>query len=63
MKDKNMIEFKFDAAIPCVIYFMLYDDYKSVTKILSSTSIEYFIKSYDPENRSPRHARYIPFWA
>lgn len=39
------------------------DDYKTVTKIISATIRELLIKPYDPENRSPRYARYIPFWA
>ena len=38
------------------------EDYKTVTKIISATLKEDLIKPYDPENRSPRYARYIPFW-
>ena len=38
------------------------DDYKVVTKILSSSCNEGLIKPYDPEIRSQRHARYVPFW-
>lgn len=39
------------------------EDYKTVTKIISAALKEGMIKPYDPENRSPRYARYIPFWA
>lgn len=39
------------------------DDYKTVTKIISATMKDGLIKPYDPENRSPRYARYVPFWA
>jgi ATP-dependent DNA helicase RecG len=39
------------------------EDYKTVTKIISATVKEKLIKPYDPENRSPRYARYVPFWA
>ena len=38
------------------------EDYKTVTKIISATLKEGLIKPYDPENRSPRYARYVPFW-
>ncbi len=39
------------------------EDYKTVTKIISAAHKEGMIKPYDPENRSPRYARYVPFWA
>ena len=38
------------------------EDYKIVSKIISDTIQEKLIKPYDPENRSRRHARYIPYW-
>lgn len=37
------------------------DDYKIVTKIIASAVREGLIKSYDPDNRSPRYSRYLPF--
>ncbi len=39
------------------------EDYKIVTKITATAVKENIIKAYDPENKSPRYARYIPFWA
>ncbi|MGI4791774.1 MAG: ATP-binding protein [Janthinobacterium lividum] len=39
------------------------EDYKIVSKIINDTTKEGMIKPYDSENRSRRHARYIPFWA
>ena len=39
------------------------EDYKIVSKIISDTIQEGLIKPYDPENRSRRHARYVPYWA
>jgi len=39
------------------------DDYKTVTKIIAATVREKLIKPYDPENRSPRYARYVPIFA
>ena len=39
------------------------EDYKTVTKIISAALKEKMIRPYDPENRSPRYARYVPFWA
>lgn len=39
------------------------EDYKIVSKIINDTTKEGMIKPYDPENRSRRHARYVPYWA
>jgi ATP-dependent DNA helicase RecG len=36
---------------------------KIVSKIIADTIKEGLIKPYDPENRSPRYARYVPWWA
>lgn len=36
---------------------------KTVSKIISDTIKEGLIKPYDPDNKSPRYARYIPWWA
>lgn len=38
------------------------EDYKIVSKIINDTTKEGMIKPYDPENRSRRHARYVPYW-
>ena len=38
------------------------EDYKIVSKIINDATKEGLIKPYDPENRSRRHARYIPYW-
>ena len=39
------------------------DEYQVASKIISSAAKENLVKSYDPENRSPRYARYVPSWA
>jgi len=39
------------------------EDYKIVSKIINDTAKEGMIKPFDPENRSRRHARYVPYWA
>ncbi len=36
---------------------------KTVSKIISDAIKEGLIKPYDPDNKSPRYARYIPWWA
>ena len=38
------------------------DNYKVVTKIIAATLKEKLIKPYDPDNKSPRYARYVPIW-
>lgn len=38
------------------------EDYKIVSKIIADAIQEGLIKPYDPENRSRRHARYVPYW-
>jgi len=43
--------------------FSLSDDkYNQVSRIISDAKQAELIKPYDPENRSPRYARYVPFW-
>lgn len=39
------------------------DETKTASKIIADTIKEGLIKPYDPENRSPRYARYVPWWA
>ena len=43
----------------------LIDDknYSMASRIISDTISEGLIKPYDPENKSRKHAKYIPFWA
>ncbi len=38
-------------------------NYSMASRIIADTINEGLIKVYDPENRSRKHARYIPFWA
>jgi ATP-dependent DNA helicase RecG len=38
-------------------------NYPMVSRIISDTIAEGLIKDYDPENRSRKYAKYIPFWA
>jgi ATP-dependent DNA helicase RecG len=33
------------------------------SRIIAETLETGLIKPYDPENRSRKHARYVPFWA
>jgi len=33
------------------------------SRVISDTLEQKLIKPYDPENKAPRHARYVPFWA
>lgn len=38
-------------------------DYPIVSLVIANTLKEKLVKPADPENRSKRHARYVPFWA
>lgn len=39
------------------------DKYTQASKVISDARHANYIKPYDPDNKSPRHARYVPFWA
>ncbi|NET62499.1 MAG: transcriptional regulator [Symploca sp. SIO2E6] len=38
-------------------------NYSMASRIITDTINEQLIKPYDPENRSKKHAKYVPFWA
>ncbi len=38
-------------------------NYSMASRIIADTISENLIKPYDPENKSKKHAKYIPFWA
>lgn len=38
-------------------------NYSTVSRIISDTISAELIKDYDPENRSKKYAKYVPFWA
>ena len=38
-------------------------NYPMVSQVIADAKEEILIKDYDPENRAPRYAKYIPFWA
>ncbi|MBP0013121.1 MAG: putative DNA binding domain-containing protein [Roseofilum sp. SBFL] len=38
-------------------------NYSTASRIIADTINEGFIKPYDPENKSKKHAKYIPYWA
>ncbi|WP_066425690.1 RNA-binding domain-containing protein [Anabaena sp. 4-3] len=38
-------------------------NYSMASRIIADTMNENLIKLYDPENRSKKHAKYVPFWA
>ena len=38
-------------------------NYAMASRIISDTISEGLVKPYDPENKSKKHAKYIPFWA
>jgi ATP-dependent DNA helicase RecG len=42
---------------------VLEKNYSTVSRIIAETIEEGLIKPYDPENKSRKHASYIPFWA
>ncbi len=39
------------------------DKYNQASKVISDARQADYIKPYDPDNKSPRYARYVPFWA
>jgi len=38
-------------------------NYSVASRIISDTQKENMIKGYDPDNKSNRLSKYIPFWA
>ena len=38
-------------------------NYSMASRIIADTINENLIKPYDPENKSKKHAKYVPFWA
>jgi predicted HTH transcriptional regulator len=38
-------------------------NYSMASRIIADTISENLIKAYDPDNKSRKHAKYIPFWA
>lgn len=38
-------------------------NYSMASRIIADTIAEKLIKRYDPENKSKKHAKYVPFWA
>lgn len=38
-------------------------NYSMASRIIADTISENLIKPYDPENKSKKHAKYVPFWA
>ncbi|NEP11707.1 MAG: hypothetical protein F6K14_16135 [Symploca sp. SIO2C1] len=38
-------------------------NYSMASRIITDTINEQLIKPYDPENKSKKHAKYVPFWA
>jgi len=38
-------------------------NYATVSRIIADTMATGLIKDYDPENKSKRFAKYLPFWA
>ena len=34
-----------------------------ISRMMKDAKAEQLIKDYDEDNKSPKHARYIPFWA
>jgi predicted HTH transcriptional regulator len=38
-------------------------NYAIASRIIAETLEAGFIKPYDPENRSKKHAKYVPYWA
>ena len=39
------------------------EKYPVVSKVISDSIKDKLVKPYDPANKSPKHAKYIPFWA
>lgn len=39
------------------------ENYSIASRIIAETLDNGLIKPHDPENRSRKHARYVPFWA
>jgi len=44
-------------------FSILDEKYPVVSKVISDSIKEKLIKPYDPTNKSPKHAKYVPFWA
>jgi predicted HTH transcriptional regulator len=38
-------------------------NYSVASRIIADTIKEGLVKQYDPENKSKKHAKYVPFWA
>jgi ATP-dependent DNA helicase RecG len=38
-------------------------DYPKASRIIRESIEAELVKPYDPENRSRKHAKYLPFWA
>lgn len=38
-------------------------NYSMASRIIADTIAENLIKPYDPENKSKKHAKYVPFWS
>lgn len=39
------------------------EKYPIVSKVIADTIKAELLKPYDPDNKSPKHARYVPYWA
>jgi len=39
------------------------NNYPMISRIISDTADLSLIKDYDPENKSRKFAKYVPFWA